>query len=172
MEDRNDGPIESREDAARRVRDAASDATQRVRDAAGSVVTDAKHAAMQGLEDARAKAGNTGHTTASRLRDLAGQVETDLPWMATAFSKSAQGLDSVTDSLTRGDLNQTLSGLSDFARRQPAIFLGASVALGFALARVGKTVFDHPKDATAPQPGADRVPFDGVSGTYVAGSET
>lgn len=167
MEDRNNDPAESREDAARRVKDAASDAAQRVRDAAGSVVTDVKHAAMQGVEDARAKAGDTGHTTASRLRDLAGQVEGDLPWMATAFSRSAEGLDSVTDSLTRGDLNQTLSGLSDFARRQPAIFLGASVALGFALARVGKTAFTHADtDAKPTTNGTAEQPFESASTAY------
>jgi uncharacterized protein (UPF0210 family) len=158
MEDRKDGQVASVEDA-----------TRRVRDAAGEAVTDVKHAAMQGVEDARAMAGDKGHSTAARLRDLAGQVE-DLPWMATAFSKSADGLDSVTNSLTQGDLNQCLSGVSDFARRQPAIFLGASVALGFALSRIGKATLEQGHPAAA-QPAAERVPFDGVNGSYTAGTE-
>ena len=38
-----------------------------------------------------------------------------------------------------GDLNA-------FARRNPALFLGASVALGFALARVGKTAIERAAD--------------------------
>lgn len=156
MDDRKNDPAESRDDAARRLLDAASGAAK-----------DAKHAAMQGVEDARAKAGDQGHTTASRLRDLAGQVESDLPWMATAFSKSAAGLDSVTDSLTRGDLNQSLSGLSDFARRQPAIFLGASVALGFALARVGKTALSSGEsDAKLTTNGTAQQPFESASTAY------
>lgn len=158
MEDRKDGPIASVEDAARRVRDAA-----------GEAANDAKHAAMQGVEDARAKAGDQGHSTATRLRDLAGQVE-DLPWMAAAFSKSADGLDSVTNSLTQGDLNQCLSGVSEFARRQPAIFLGASVALGFALSRIGKAALEQ-GIPTTPQPTTERVPFDGVNGSYATGTE-
>ena len=36
-----------------------------------------------------------------------------------------------------------VSDLNAFARRNPAIFLGASVALGFALARVGKTAIER-----------------------------
>ncbi len=160
MENRNDGPAASVEDAARRVRDAASEA-----------VTDVKHAAMQGVEDARAKAGDRGHSTATRLRDLAGQVESDLPWMATAFTKSADGLDNVTNSLTQGDLNQCLSGVSDFARRQPAIFLGASVALGFALSRLGKAAFEQANPTANAQPTSERVPFDGVEGSYATGTE-
>mgnify|MGYP003532109210 FL=1 len=101
MENLKDGPIGSVEDAARRVRDAA-----------GEAVTDVKQAAMQGVEDARAKAGDQAHSTASRLRDFAGQVEADLPWMSNAFTKSADGLDSVTNSLTQGDLNQCLSRMA------------------------------------------------------------
>lgn len=160
MDNQNDGPAASLDDAARRVRDAASGA-----------VTDVKHAALQGVEDARTKAGDTGHSTASRLRDFAGQVEGDLPWMAAAFTKSADGLDSVTNSLTKGDLNECMSGVSEFARRQPAIFLGASVAIGFALARVGKTAFEQPSQPAASAAGSDKVPFGEAAGGFTPASE-
>lgn len=154
------------EDSTRRVIDATQDATQRVKDAAGGVVKDAKNAAMQGVEDARAKAGDMGHTTASRFRELAGQVESDLPWLSGAFTKSAEGLDGLTDSLTRGDFSQSLSGVSDFARRQPAIFLGASVALGFALARIGKTALEEAAPETKPAADKPVQPFNGASTAY------
>ncbi len=153
MEERKDGPAASIDDAAQRVRDAASGAAK-----------DVKHAALQGVEDARTKAGETGHSTASRLRDMAGQID-DLPWMATAFRKSADGLDNVTDSLTRGDMNDCLSGVSEFAKRQPAVFLGASVALGFALARVGKAALEQTKASPRPDEPAPQ-PFDGASTTF------
>ncbi|MDP3493134.1 MAG: hypothetical protein Q8R82_08465 [Hyphomonadaceae bacterium] len=160
MENRKDGPAGSVEDSARRVRDAA-----------GEVVTDAKHASLQGVEDARAKAGDKGHSTATRLRELASHVEGDMPWMATAFTKSADGLDSVTNSLTQGDLKHSLSGVTDFAKRQPAIFLGASVALGFALARVGKAALEQSHASAAPQPARERAPFDGIDSPYPTRTE-
>lgn len=148
----------------------AEEAARRVKEAAGSAAKDVKHAALDQVEQARAKAGDTGHTTATRLRDLAGQVEGDLPWMATAFSKSAEGLDSVTNSLTRGNLDECLNGVSAFAKRQPAIFLGASVALGFALARVGKSALESGQTASPQrdQPISDQAtqPFDTASTAY------
>ncbi len=177
MENRNGGPpataakTPSAEDSARRAADAAGDATDRMKDAAGGAINDVKIAAMQGVEDARSKAGDMGHTTASRFREFAGQVESDMPWLSGAFTKSADGLDGLTNSLTRGDISQSMNGLSDFARRQPAIFLGASVALGFALARVGKTAIEdaapamQSKTDAAPKSPADAgTPYPATTG--------
>jgi hypothetical protein len=169
MDDRKDKHPAPTDDAAHRVNEAVGNAASDIKAAAGSAIKDAKSIAMQKAEDVRAQASDTGHTTASRLRELAGQVEGDLPWMATAFAKSADGLDSVTNSLTQGNLDECVSGLSDFARRQPAIFLGASVALGFALSRIGKTALEDarpsagalPRDA---EPAAQ--PFDAASTAY------
>jgi uncharacterized protein YjbJ (UPF0337 family) len=169
MDDRKDTAPATLDDAAHRVKEAAGNAASDIKTAAGSAMKDAKNIAMQKAEDVRAQASDTGHTTASRLRELAGQVEGDLPWMATAFSKSAEGLDSVTDSLTRGNLDECVAGLSDFARRQPAIFLGASVALGFALSRIGKTALEgaHVSADTETRIGEPTAqPFDGASTAY------
>ncbi|HEY1092473.1 MAG TPA: hypothetical protein VGE47_15365, partial [Burkholderiaceae bacterium] len=94
----------------------------------------------------------------------------ELPWMSTAFTKSADGLDSVTNSLTQGNLDECLSGVTEFARRQPAIFLGASVALGFALSRIGKAALET-KPATNTTVTPEHVPFDGVEGTYATRTE-
>lgn len=152
------------EDTTQRVKDAAGHAAGDIKAAAGSAMNDVKNVAMHQVEGAREKAGEMGHTTASRFRDLAGQVEQDLPWLSGAFTKSADGLDNVTDSLTRGDLGQTFNALTDFAKRQPAIFLGASVALGFALARIGKTAIEEA--APAPRAEAAPQPFDGADTPY------
>jgi hypothetical protein len=160
-----DAATTTAEDSTQRVKDATGNAVTEIKAAAGSAMKDAKHAAMQHVEGAREKAGEMGHNTASRFRDLAGQVEQDMPWLSGAFTKSAEGLDSVTDSLTRGDFGQTLNELADFAKRQPAIFLGASVALGFALARIGKTAIE---DASQSQQTAKETPqpFDGADTSY------
>lgn len=151
-------------DSTQRVKDAAGHAVGDIKAAAGSAIKDVKNVAMHQVDGAREKAGEMGHSTASRFRELAGQVEQDLPWLSGAFTKSADGLDNVTDSLTRGDLGQTFNALTDFAKRQPAIFLGASVALGFALARIGKTAIEEA--APAPRADASPQPFDGVDTPY------
>lgn len=151
------------EEPAQRVKDAAGGAVSDIRAAAGSALQDAKNVALHQVEGVREKAGDMGHSTASRFRDLAGQVEQDMPWLSGAFTKSADGLDTVTDSLTRGDLGQTFNALTDFAKRQPALFLGASVAVGFALARIGKTAIEEAGPVARP---AEPQPFDGVNTPY------
>ena len=165
MDDRNDDSPAKAEEASQRVKDAAGAAVHDIKSAAGSALKDAQGIAMKGVEETRAKAGDMGHTTASRFRDLATQMETDMPWLSGAFTKSADGLDSVTNSLTGGNVGDTLNGLSDFARRQPAIFLGASVALGFALARIGKTALEEAVPAPQPETPAAKS-FDSASEPY------
>lgn len=174
MDNRNGDAPAALDEATQRVKEAGGNALGDIKAAAGSAIGDAKDAAYRKAEDMRAKASDTGHTTAGRLRDLAGQVEGDLPWMATAFTKSADGLDNVTNSLTRGNLDECIGGVSEFARRQPAIFLGASVALGFALARVGKTALESGRPAPQPETGKPETgkmgdtgqPFDAASPAY------
>jgi len=157
------------EDTTQRVKDAAGNAASEIKAAADSAVKAARNAALLQVEGAREQAGEMGHTTASRFRDIAGQVEQDMPWLSGAFAKSADGLDSVTDSLTRGDLGQTFNALTDFAKRQPAIFLGASVALGFALARIGKTAIEDASPTTQPATAAPQA-FDGARTPYPNGT--
>lgn len=109
--------------------------------------------ARQVVSDAQAKAADQARTAAATLRDTAGRVESDLPWMNTALNKTADGLERVTGMLNTGDMKQTVSALTQFARNHPALFLGASVAAGFALARVGKTALEgaHAGEARAGQ---------------------
>ncbi len=123
-------------DAARRIKDSASQLLETGKEAA-------KHKAEQGAENIAHSAQNT----VSALRRAADSVEPDSAWVGNVLRKSADSLDSATRSLADGDLSRGISDINAFARRNPALFLGASVALGFALARVGKTAIERSTDA-------------------------
>lgn len=149
------------------------ESTDRVRSATGDAISEVKHAAKdagatlkekaretaQGVQD---RAADQTRTAANTLRDTAYGLNEDLPWMRTALNKTADGFDHLSSAINRGDVGQCLSAVQDFARRQPALFLGLSVAAGFALARVGKTAIeevqenksqaqtDQVREATAP----------------------
>jgi hypothetical protein len=101
------------------------------------------------VNDAQSKAADQARTAAYTLRDTAQRLDGDLPWMNTALNKTADGLERVTNTLNTGDVKQTVESLTQFARNHPALFLGLSVAAGFALARVGKTAMEgtHATDA-------------------------
>ena len=120
------------------ARDAASTLKSAIKDEAGTV----KEKAMNVVSDAQTKAADQARTAANTLRDTANRLEGDLPWMNTALNKTADGLERATNTLNTGDMKQTVDALTQFARSHPALFLGLSVAAGFALARVGKTAME------------------------------
>jgi hypothetical protein len=144
------------------------ESTERVRSAAGEAIGDVKHAAkdaaatlkdkaMETAEGVQAKAADQARTAANTLRDTANHLDGELPWMKSALNRTADGFDHLTSALNRGDVGQCLNAVTDFARRQPALFLGLSVAAGFALARVGKTAIEEVQESQMRSPETDEI---------------
>jgi hypothetical protein len=142
MDDRF-GDTPSTDESIRRAQGAAQDATREIKDAAKDAASNIKDKAIEAADGVQAKAADQARTAATALRDAADGLDGDKAWMQSCFRKTADGLEHLTSALDRGDIRQTLHGVSDFARRQPALFLGLSVAAGFALARVGKTALEQ-----------------------------
>ena len=61
-------------------------------------------------------------------------------WIADAIARGGAEVGLLANSLRDADLGELLRQAQLFARRKPAMFLGASLAAGFAVARVGKIV--------------------------------
>lgn len=59
-------------------------------------------------------------------------------WIARAIGGGAQELNSLAQTLRQTDVSTLLTQVQSFAKRQPGVFAGASLAAGFALARLGK----------------------------------
>lgn len=127
------------------VKDTAREAVAGIKDGVREIGDRVKTQARGVMDDAQAKAADQSRTAAHTLREAAGGLDGELPWMKTALNKTADGFEHLTSALNRGDVGQALNAVSDFARRQPALFMGLSVAAGFALARVGKTALDEMK---------------------------
>jgi hypothetical protein len=127
------------------------DAARRIKDSASTVIERGKEAAATAAERGAARAKASADTAASALRRAADDVEPDSRWIGAALRKSADGLEMATRSLSDGDVTRALDDINGFARRNPAVFLGASFALGFALARVGKTAIERATDGASEQ---------------------
>ena len=122
--------------------------TERVKESARSVVETTKRAAEEKLAEGATRVSDSAQAAASSLRRAADDVQGDHAWIGTALRKSADGIESAAQSLRGGDVNRALGDLNAFARRQPTLFLGGSLALGFVLARVGKTALENaPSDS-------------------------
>lgn len=138
-----------------------ADSARRIKDSASTVLERGKEAAAATVEKGAEQARSTADSAASALRRAADDVESDNRWIGSALRKSAEGIERASRSLDGGDLSRALDDLNGFARRNPALFLGASLALGFALARVGKTAMERVSDG-APERGDSYSPMPGL----------
>jgi hypothetical protein len=61
-------------------------------------------------------------------------------WIAGAIARGGTELGTLASSLRETDPADLLKQVQSFARRQPGLFIGASLVAGFAVARFGKIV--------------------------------
>ncbi len=163
---RNAADLKAMGDAARQVGDraaqAGTDAVQQARAVAG----DAQARATSLLDDVTEKAGSLAESqkqnVAGYLDDVAKavhrsgeQLEGHQDWVAHMVERGAAELSVLANTLRTNDLQSLMGDLGSLARRQPALFVGASMAAGFALARVGRLAATGAA-ASAAQPPANR----------------
>lgn len=126
-------------ETARRLKDAATQVVDRGREAAMAKVQDTVH---EGAERAR----TTAESTSGALRRAADDLQDDNAWVGTGLRRAAEFLEQASGQIGQGDLNQLVDSVNNFARRNPALFLGASLAAGFLIARLGKTALEGDAD--------------------------
>ncbi len=136
-------------DAARQV---AGQAKQAGSDAVGQAQELAHEAQQRGAsllssmtERVEAATESGKLSLADQLEDVARavhrsgtQLKGHQDWAAHLVERGAAELSTLATTLRGNDLRGLMGGLQDLARRQPALFAGASLAAGFALARVGR----------------------------------
>lgn len=121
----------------------------------GGVLDDAKQTAQRLASQAQEKAGeqvqsglNTGKnraadalsSVAQSLRSSSEQLRTNNQGNASRYIDQAAGrIERVANYLQQTDVNQMADQVEDFARRNPAVFLGGAFALGLVGARFLKS---------------------------------
>jgi ABC-type transporter Mla subunit MlaD len=126
------------------------DAAHRIKTAAASVLEQTKQVASETAQRGKETVASSVQTAASSLRRAADQTQDENALIGKTLRSFADGLEKASHSIEGADLNRSLQDINAFARREPAIFLGASFALGFALARFGKATIER----AAPSAGA------------------
>jgi hypothetical protein len=127
-----------------------ADSARRIKEAATQVIDRGREAAMQRVHEGAERARTSAQNTTSALRRAAGDIEQDTPLLGAGLNRAADWLEQVTGQLGQGDLNRVVDNLNTFARRNPALFLGASLAAGFLIARLGKTAIENAVDQGLP----------------------
>jgi len=151
-------------DAGADVRQRTGDALQASTDVARDKFKEAADAAKEvaegaadRFEDMAGKQQRSGADFVSRLtgniRQAAHAFDNDAPFAARGISSAADYVEDAAEKIHNGTFRDLVDGASDFAKRQPAAFLGLSVLAGFAAVRFlrasGKqTSSSHDEDAS------------------------
>jgi hypothetical protein len=114
-----------KEEAKERVGRAWDEAKAR----AGSAIDERKQGPAEDVED-------VAHALKASAHDL---EQRDKAYVARYVEQAAGSIEQFAATLQRQELGDLARQVEDFARRQPALFIGGSVAAGFALARFLKS---------------------------------
>jgi hypothetical protein len=126
---------------AKETKDAAADRAGELSEQAKSKAADAKDYARDVAEDrfrqGKDYASSEVEAQAARIR-AAGSEWGDDSYPAQAAGYLADGLSQAAEAIRDQDLNGLMDDVTQFARRNPGVFLGGAALLGFAIARVMK----------------------------------
>ena len=120
----------------KQVPDTVSEVMDQAQNTARQVSAQAKQGATSQLESQKERAVDSLVTVAQALRQTGQHLnEQDQGTVGTYIEKAAERVEGFTNHLRANDVPQLLAETQAFARRRPAVFLGAALALGFAGAR-------------------------------------
>jgi gas vesicle protein len=144
-------------DALRTSADAARDKFKEAADTAKDVASEtADH-----LQDHARQQQRTGadfiERFAGNIREAARAFENDAPFAARGINSAAEYVQDSAEKIRNGSFRDLVDGATDFAKRQPAAFLGISVLAGFAAVRFlkasgGESSSSQPGDTPSGSP--------------------
>ena len=156
------------------VGDIASNLKSRAGDVAGTISSEAANYA----DRAKGTIADEVQSVASALRTAADEMSRGSASERT-FSQIANGLADASDAMRDKDLGQIVSVLSDYAKRNPLIFLGGAALVGFAATRCAKASSDGARSSNSDYSTSDAprsnmtaaAAMSGMSNTYAGSSD-
>jgi hypothetical protein len=134
MDDKERGGPANPQDPVKQARELAGDAREAGANAAQNLRASAEEATARGQQQAADRVDDL----AQSVRRSADSMQDQPEWLTGLAARSATELSHFADVLRGNDLEGLLRYAGRFAREQPGLFTGASMALGFAVARFAK----------------------------------
>jgi hypothetical protein len=124
------------EEAKEAMREAAGTARRQ----GGRLMDEAKGIAGEVWQERREAAAGEIGSVAGALRRSADHLRSDEHGLTARYvSEAADGLQRLSEAVRGRDVRDLIAEVEDFARRQPAVFVGGAVAAGFILSRFLKS---------------------------------
>jgi hypothetical protein len=127
---------------------AARTMTRAVKDQAADFASGVGQELGKTAESQKIKGVETIHGFARAITSAADELEGQSPGVARSIRTAAQKVESFSNNLNGRSVDELLKASGDFAKSQPLLFVGMSVAAGFALARFLKSSADTPSPAS------------------------
>ncbi|WP_281969138.1 hypothetical protein [Roseovarius nanhaiticus] len=122
------------EDLKQEAKTATADLKESARETASEAVGTVRDEAARRAENAKSGVADEVSDVASALRKAAKDMRGGSPQERT-FGQIAGGLADLSDEIRNKDLGEMATQVSDFAKRNPLLFLGGAALAGFAATR-------------------------------------
>jgi hypothetical protein len=131
-------------DASRAATDVARDKLKEAAEAAKDVASGTTDQLKEQTRQQQRTGADFIERFAGNIREAARAFESDAPFAARGISSAAEYVDDAAEKIRNGSFRDLVDGATDFAKRQPAAFLGISVLAGFAAVRFLKASGGQP----------------------------
>ena len=122
-------------DALRASTDMARDKFKEAADAAKDVASGTADQLQGQAREKQRSGGDFIERFAGNIREAARAFENDAPFAARGINSAAEYVEDAAEKIRNGSFRDLVDNATDFAKRQPAAFLGISVLAGFAAVR-------------------------------------
>jgi hypothetical protein len=117
------------------LKETAQTTADAVRQQAAHFAVDVGHEFAKTGEAQKARGVEAIRGVARAIDSAAAELEKQSPSIARTVHEAARRVDGLSDNLSNRNVNEIVDSAARLARAQPALFIGGSVAAGFALAR-------------------------------------
>jgi hypothetical protein len=121
--------------ATQTTTDTGSDMKGRAREAVNTVKERAGERIESRIVDSKTRAADTLSGVASSLHSSSEQLRDQQPGASRAIERAAEGVERFASYLQETNVDDVVESVHEFARRQPAAFIGGAFALGFIASR-------------------------------------
>jgi len=123
-------------DALKASTDVAQDKLKDAADIAKDLTTGVADHVQNQVQQQQRSGADFVQRFAGNIRNAARAFESDAPFAARGINSAAEYVEDAAEKIRDGSFRDLVGGATDFAKRQPAAFLGISVLAGFAAIRL------------------------------------
>jgi hypothetical protein len=128
----------------------AGDVAEEARSRGASLGSEVKEQIVSAADSQRKDVAAQISDVADAVHQAGEHFKGNQDWIARIVENGAEELGTLASTLRTNDLQGLLGKLQDLARRQPAVFVGAAMAAGFAAVRLGRVAVAGASEAELP----------------------